>query len=311
MLWEELAGLLSWWDAPSCIGGDFNIVRFPSEKSGMASFNYAMHEFSNFISEFGLMDISLEGGLFTWSNNREIPVMSRIDRLLFSPDWANHFGLVNQQRLPWLLSNHFPIRLDCGQIVGGKSSFRFENMWLKVDGFVDRVREWWTSYSFPGSPSHILASKLKVLKMDLKQWNVNEFGNVHFKHQKLLHSLHELETSGERRVLSEVEKTERIRLINDLEMNIYLEEICWRQKSRVTWLKEGDKNTKYFHKVANSHRRHNSIRHLSINGVLTTDQEAIKAEISGFYQHLYIEDTTCRPFRDGLSFSSISPKEAS
>jgi hypothetical protein len=79
----------------------------------------------------------------------------------------------------------------------------------------------------------------------------------------------------------------------------------------VTWLKEGDKNTKYFHKVANSHRRHNSIRHLSINGVLTIDQEAIKAEISGFYQHLYIEDTTWRPLLDGLSFSSISPEEAS
>jgi hypothetical protein len=123
--------------------------------------------------------------------------------------------------------------------------------------------------------------------------------------------LHELETAGERSVLSEVEKNERIRLINDLETNIYFEEICWHQKSRVTWLKEGDKNTKYFHKVANSHRHHNSIRHLSINGVLTTDQEAIKAEIFGFYQHLYIEDTSWRPLLDGLSFSSISPEEAS
>ena len=158
MLWEELAGLVSWWDAPYCIGGDFNAIQFPSEKSGMASFNYAMHEFSNFISECGLMDIPLEGGLFTWSNNQEIPTMSMIDRFLFSPEWADHFGHVNQQRLPRLLSNHFPIRLDCGRIMGGKSPFWFENMWLKVDGFVDRVRDWWASYSFPGSPSHILAS---------------------------------------------------------------------------------------------------------------------------------------------------------
>jgi exonuclease III len=62
MLWEELAGLLSWWDVPCCIGGDFNIVRFPREKFGMASFNYAMHEFFDFISDCGLMDIPLEGG---------------------------------------------------------------------------------------------------------------------------------------------------------------------------------------------------------------------------------------------------------
>jgi hypothetical protein len=311
LLWEELAGLLSWWDAPCCIGGDFNVVRFPSEKSGLVSFNFAMHEFNDFISECGLLDIPLEGGLFTWSNNRDVPVMSRIDRFLFSSAWADHFDLVNQLRLPRLLSDHFPIRLDCGRLDGGKSPFRFENMWLKVEGFVDRVRGWWVLYSFPGSPSHILASKLKALKMDLKKWNINEFGNIHFKYQKLLHSLHELESLGERRVLSEVEKNERLRLISDLETNIYLEEICWRQKSRVKWLKEGDKNTKYFHTVANSHRRRNSIRQLSINGVLSTDQEAIKAEISGFNQKLYIEDTTCRPSLDGLFFSSISPEEAS
>uniref|UniRef100_A0A2N9HE33 Uncharacterized protein n=1 Tax=Fagus sylvatica TaxID=28930 RepID=A0A2N9HE33_FAGSY len=196
LLWEELAGLVSWWDAPCCIGGDFNVVRFPSEKSGLVSFNSAMHEFNDFISECGLLDIPLEGGLFTWSNNRDVPAMSRIDRFLFSPVWADHFGLINQIRVPRLLSDHFPIRLDCGRIDGGKSPFRFENMWLKVDGFVDRVRGWWDSYSFPGSPSQTLA-------------------------------------------------------------------------------------------------------------------KAIKAEISGFYRQLYIEDTTYRPSLDGLSFSSISPEEAS
>jgi hypothetical protein len=33
-MWEELAGIISWWESPWCIGGDFNATRFPSEKLG-------------------------------------------------------------------------------------------------------------------------------------------------------------------------------------------------------------------------------------------------------------------------------------
>lgn len=38
----------------------------------------------------------------------------------------------------------------------GKSPFRFENMWFKVDGFEDRVKKWWDSYQVFGFPSFIL-----------------------------------------------------------------------------------------------------------------------------------------------------------
>lgn len=31
--WDELVGLMSWWEVPWCIGGDFNIVGYPSERS--------------------------------------------------------------------------------------------------------------------------------------------------------------------------------------------------------------------------------------------------------------------------------------
>ena len=30
------------------------------------------------------------------------------------------------------------------------SPFRFENMWLKVEGFMDKVRHWWNGYQFIG-----------------------------------------------------------------------------------------------------------------------------------------------------------------
>jgi len=42
----------------------------------------AMHQFSHFISEHGLIDLPLEVGIFTWSNSCEVVSRSRLDRFL-------------------------------------------------------------------------------------------------------------------------------------------------------------------------------------------------------------------------------------
>jgi exonuclease III len=62
-LWDELAGLLSWWDLHWCIGGDFNVIHFPCERLGVTHLSPAMMEFFDFISEQGLMDLPLVGGV--------------------------------------------------------------------------------------------------------------------------------------------------------------------------------------------------------------------------------------------------------
>ena len=64
-MWEELAGLYSWWNLPWCVDGDFNAIRFPSKCLGAENFTQGMYNFSDFISFNGLMDIPLEGGSFT------------------------------------------------------------------------------------------------------------------------------------------------------------------------------------------------------------------------------------------------------
>lgn len=40
------------------------------------------------------------------------------------------------------------------------------------------------------------------------------------------------------------------------------EETLWRQKSRIRWLKDGEKNTKFFHKTTVQCRMHNLISHI-------------------------------------------------
>ena len=58
----------------------------------------------------------------------------------------------------------------------GPTPFRFENMWLKEEGFKDVPRTWWEGLNFFGSASFILAEKLKALKPLLKRWNKEVFG---------------------------------------------------------------------------------------------------------------------------------------
>jgi hypothetical protein len=177
-LWEELLSVHTQWPHPWCIFGDFNVVRSPSERRGCTRVSSSMMEFSDFIEDSHLVDLPLHRGRFTWCNGAANPSMSRIDRILVTMDWEEHYPDVLHKLMPRPISDHSPILLEAGGMARGKSSFKFENMWLKALGFLDKVRGWWTSYSFAGTPSYVLAQKLKALKGDLKVWNKEVFGDV-------------------------------------------------------------------------------------------------------------------------------------
>jgi hypothetical protein len=91
LLWDELAGLHSCWNLPWCIRGDFNVTRFPSERSGAARLSSTMMEFSDFIYDQGLIELPLVGGAFAWSTTHDLHVWSKIDIFLVSPDWEAVF----------------------------------------------------------------------------------------------------------------------------------------------------------------------------------------------------------------------------
>jgi hypothetical protein len=106
-LWEELAGLLSWWNLSWCIRKDFNVARFPSERLGEAPFCPTM--WSSQILFLIRASWTLVGGTFTWSNNRDPPSWFRIGRFLVSLDWETQSLDLSQKRLPRLCLNHFSI----------------------------------------------------------------------------------------------------------------------------------------------------------------------------------------------------------
>ena len=96
-----------------------------------------------------------------------------------------------------------------------------------------------------------------------------------------------------------------------MEASLLQEEISWRQKSRVRWLKEGDKCTKFFHQIASANRRNNTIESLIVNGSLTSDPACIGEHIVNYYESLFSEPLSWRPRLDNLEFDRLNGEEAS
>ncbi|KAL6345965.1 hypothetical protein AAG906_025245 [Vitis piasezkii] len=292
--WEELGAIRGIWSDPWCIGGDFNVVLSQRERSSQGRISGAMRRFAQVVDDLELIDLPLQGGVFSWSGGRNNQAWARLDRFLVTQCWLDKFCGVVQCRLPRPTSDHFPIMLKGGGLRRGPSPFRFENMWLKVDGFKDLLREWWQGTVVRGKASFRLASKLKVMKQKIKEWNREVFGR--------------LEVESERSCRSKTEMKKEAK--ETFKKWVLLEETHWRQVSRELWLKEGDKNTGFFHRMANAHRRNNSLDRIKINGVWRAEEQEVREGIVQNFQQLLTEEPSWRADIEGLHLPCLNSCEA-
>ncbi|KAJ9691486.1 hypothetical protein PVL29_013613 [Vitis rotundifolia] len=157
--------------------------------------------------------------------------------------------------------------LDGRGVRRGSTPFRFENMWLKEKGFKELLKSWWQGFNIRGSHSFVLVEKLKALKSSLKTWNNEVFGKIGVNKTLALEKVSFRDEQEKSRELSMEEVKARKEAREDFKKWVLMEEVSWRQKSREIWLREGDKNTGFFHRMANMHKRSNWLRKIKINGV--------------------------------------------
>ena len=108
--------------------------------------------------------------------------------------------------------------------------------------------------------------RLQSVKTKLKEWNKVSFGELNEKKKSILNDLANFDAIEQVWGLTFDLLNQRALRKRELEELILREEIYWRQKARVKWVKEGDCNSKFFHKVANGRRNRKYIKVLEKEG---------------------------------------------
>ncbi|XP_074308855.1 uncharacterized protein LOC141643553 [Silene latifolia] len=242
-----------------------------------------MTNFWDAVNDCGLRDLPFEGYEFTYDNgqagmnNRQ----SRIDRAMVTESWTDLFPRARLLHLEPGWSDHVPIMvvLDSRYSEGEKGNrpFRFEQMWIGEDGCEDTIRRAW-------DPGEDMSTNLMKCATNLSAWKGANIGKLvrdiklHRKKLVKLNSCERTESNvKERREI----KTRIAKLIKQ-------EELFWRQRSRVIWLKEGDRNTAYFHRKARQRKQKNHIKFIiNDQGRKVETQEGIKKVAVDYFTQLF------------------------
>lgn len=110
--WAELRAIESLWSAPWLIFGDFNEIRKLGERKGSSASRRERRDFNAFIDDHNLVEFAKEGPKFSFSNNQEVLVQSKLDRFLASSDWLELFSGHAKRSLGFYHSDHRAILLE-------------------------------------------------------------------------------------------------------------------------------------------------------------------------------------------------------
>ncbi|XVF73335.1 hypothetical protein PTKIN_Ptkin12aG0193100 [Pterospermum kingtungense] len=307
---EELSLVLNNTDCPWILGGDFNIIRTEEEKVGVVYNTTAMDNFSSFIESIGCIDLPLSGGKFTWTSNRDSPTFCRLDRFLCSPEVLLQFSNVVQKLWPRSLSDHYPVSLETNTTNWGPKPFRFYNYWLDSNGFKELVVKRWSEIQGEVGSSRNVWFKLRELKIAIKGWAKEQGSIDHATINTIEEDIHKMEIAVQEGSPWENVKAKVMAKRMQLWALHRAEERMWLQKSRVKWLREGDRNTSFFHLAAKIRKDRNSINQLSVNDSVYNRPEDIKRLIFEHFSSFFSKDEAVQVLDLDCAFRKLRPESA-
>ncbi|XP_060965592.1 uncharacterized protein LOC115720043 [Cannabis sativa] len=252
---KDTAPLLPW-----LVLGDFNETISHSDKfGGPMKPKVQIDAFRKALDLCGLQELNFEGERFTWhnKNTRGVNVKERLDYGFVNSAWIDNFSSPVLSHLDFFQFDHRALKATISLTLYNpppkfKSRFRFEKLWLQEDACSSIIAANWIQTG--SEPA------LQILD------NFQSYtSTAHF---------------------DDLKQSENV--LDDL---LAQEEAYWQQRSRSSWLKSGDSNTRYFHQKATTRRNTNNIKSLTDdNGVVHTSHSGLCGVIESYFQNIFTTD---------------------
>lgn len=163
-------------------------------------------------------------------------------------------------------------------------------MWERDYTLADTIKSAWEK-ELEARDLGEVTSKLSKVMAALREWSINVFGSVTQELKEIKAKVEELSIADP--LLHDAEIRMLYARMDEL---LYREEMMWLQRSRVAWLKEGDRNTKFFHRQAAWRSKKNKITRLKAeDSRFVENKEEMEHMAREFFQTLYLKDNSVDP----------------
>ncbi|XP_061999237.1 uncharacterized protein LOC133716556 [Rosa rugosa] len=243
-----------------------------------------MRGFRDALGYGDLIDLGFHGPQSTWWNSE---TQLRLDRAVCTPSWFDIYGHARLQHLPPSDSDHVPILLHASTVPLPKRRihrrFKFESHWLQNSECDDVVKTAW-AIDVPGSPMFRVTQKITYTRLELDKWQKRAYKGRQLQMLGIRARMEELLDVQ----LSEAVTREKKQLTEKLQCLLSQEESFWKQRSKVHWLKEGDRNTSYFHRKTANRRRKNTLCGLyNEDGEWCEEDEEVEKVITSYFSTMF------------------------
>ncbi|XP_061346756.1 uncharacterized protein LOC133292365 [Gastrolobium bilobum] len=216
--------------------------------------------------------VGFAGGIwFTWKGPKFSyleHVYKRLDRAVTNAQWRMSLDEAVVHAIPCLYSDHCPLILNLVKesTVWENHPFRLFPPWLEHPTFKQVLAQNWKEEKKTDL-------NLAELSPKLREWNSNTFGIIHKKKATIIRRLAGIQRSMEKGNNLFLQKLEAD-LRGELDKTLILEEQLWFQKAKTVWIRDGDRNTKFYHTMAIARRPRNKILALKNNFGIWIRKEA-------------------------------------